>query len=94
MRACAYQVQILSSLSRTLYTGVINNLFRRVHEHRESKPDSLTARYRVTRLFDFEVFRQIASSIARETEIKDMTRTRKIELIKAMNSDWKDLLEE
>jgi putative endonuclease len=46
----AYFVYMMSSLSRTLYTGVTNDLERRVAEHKEGKPGSFTARYNVTRL--------------------------------------------
>ncbi len=46
----AYFVYVMSSLSRTLYTGVTNDLERRVAEHKEGKPGSFTARYNVTRL--------------------------------------------
>jgi putative endonuclease len=39
-----YFVYIMSSLSRTLYTGVTNDLQRRIYEHKERKPGSFTAR--------------------------------------------------
>jgi len=81
----------MSSLSRTLYTGVTNDLERRVSEHKEGKPGSFTARYKVNRLVHFEHFRDIDQAIAREKEIKRMTRRRKIELIESMNLDWRDL---
>lgn len=89
-----YYVYIMSSPSRTLYTGVTNNLERRVFEHRENKPGSFTARYHITRLVYYEEFGDINEAIARETQIKIMLRVRKIELIESMNPEWKDLSEE
>jgi putative endonuclease len=49
MRRRNYYVYIMSSLSRTLYTGVTNDLERRVGEHKEGKPGSFTSRYKVNR---------------------------------------------
>ncbi len=56
MRHHNYCVYIMSSLSRTLYAGVTNDLERRVGEHKEGKPGSFTARYNVNRLVYFEEF--------------------------------------
>jgi putative endonuclease len=86
-----YYVYMMSSLSRTLYTGVTNDLERRVAEHRQAPPGSFTARYRVNRLVYFEYFTDISQAISRETEIKHMTRRQKIEVIEAMNPEWRDV---
>ncbi len=94
MRDRTYSVYIMSSLSRTLYIGVTNDLERRVFEHKEGKPGSFTARYRANRLAYFEEFGEIDEAIAREKEIKRMTRRRKISLIESMNPEWRDLSEE
>ena len=88
-----YYVYIMSSLSRTLYTGVTNNLGRRVTEHREAPSSSFTARYHINRLSYFEEFRDVRLAIVREKEIKNLTRKAKIRLIESMNPDWKDLSE-
>ena len=73
MRQRNYHVYIMSSLSRTLYTGVTNDLELRLFEHKEGKPGSFTARYRVNRLVYGEEFSEIAQAIARKKEIKRMT---------------------
>ncbi len=86
-----YYVYILSSLSRTLYTGVTNDLDRRVFEHKQGEPGSFTARYHVNRLVYFEDFADVRFAIDREKEIKKMTRKQKIKLIESMNPEWKDL---
>ncbi len=88
-----YSVYIMSSPSSTLYTGVTNDLERRVFEHKEGRPGSFTSRYHVNRLVYFEEFGDIGEAIAREKEIKKMTRRRKIELIESTNSEWRDLCE-
>jgi putative endonuclease len=94
MRPRNYHVYIMSSLSRTLYTEVTNDLERRVLEHKEGKPGSFMARYNVNRLVYFEEFGDINQAIAREKEIKSMTRRRKIKLIESTNLEWRDLSQE
>ncbi len=74
MRQRNYHVCIMGSLSRTLYTGVTNDLERRVFEHKEGKPGSFTGRYRVNRLVYYDEFSDINQAIAREKEIKNITR--------------------
>jgi len=94
MRHHNYYVYIMSSLSRTLYAGVTNDLERRVGEHKEGKPGAFTARYNVNLLVCFEEFGDINQAIAREKEIKSMTRRQKIKLIESINSEWRDLSQE
>ena len=86
-----YHVYIMSSVSRTLYVGVTNDLERRVQEHKAATPGSFTARYNVNLVVYCEEFSDINDAIAREKEIKDMTRARKIKLIETVNSQWRDL---
>jgi putative endonuclease len=95
MGESSFYVYIMSSLSRTLYTGVTNDLERRAAEHKEGKgPGSFTARYNVNRLVYFEAFGDINEAITREKEIKRLTRKRKIRLIESLNPNWKDLSKE
>jgi putative endonuclease len=86
-----YYVYIMSCLSRTLYTGVTNNLERRVAEHKEGRPGSFTARYNINRLVYFEEFDDINQAISRESEIKQMARRTKVTLIESINPQWRDL---
>jgi putative endonuclease len=94
MRHHNYYVYIMSSLSRTLYAGVTNDLERRVGEHKEGKPGSFTARYNVNRLVYFEEFSDINQAIAREKETKSMPRRQKIKLIESTNPQWRDRSQE
>jgi putative endonuclease len=87
-------VYILSSKGRRLYTGVTSRLQVRVAEHKTKKhPESFTARYNIDRLVYYEQFGTIGEAIARESAIKNMHRSRKIEMILARNRFWQDLSE-
>jgi putative endonuclease len=88
-----YCVYILASRSRVLYTGVTNDLARRVHEHKQGLIPGFTQTYRVTRLVYFEEFADIRDAIAREKQIKGWVRGRKLELIETRNPTWADLAE-
>lgn len=87
----AYYVYILASWSRRLYIGVTNDLERRLYEHRIIGADSFTARYQISRLVHIEVFDNPADAIAREKQLKNWRREKKIALIEAQNPDWNDL---
>ncbi|WP_347274201.1 GIY-YIG nuclease family protein [Candidatus Kuenenia sp.] len=87
-----YSVYIMTNKNDTvLYTGVTNNLKRRVYEHREKRVDGFTKKYNVTKLVYYEIFRDVRNAISREKQIKGGSRAKKIELINGMNAGWKDL---
>ena len=86
-----YFVYILSSVHRTLYTGVTNDLQWRVYEHRKKLVEGFTRRYNVTRLVYFETHTYVLAAIAREKQIKKWSRSKKIALILSKNLQWKDL---
>jgi putative endonuclease len=84
-------VYILASRSRNLYTGVTNNLERRLIEHRDGLVPGFTSQYKIFRLVHFEVFNDIRNAIAREKEIKGWRREKKLWLIERDNPTWEDL---
>jgi putative endonuclease len=86
-------VYIIASKSRVLYTGVTNNLGRRICEHKEGLVPGFTRRYRIHRLVHYEIFGDIRSAIAREKQIKSWTRAKRVVLIEAGNPTWSDLAE-
>ena len=86
-----YWVYIMASRSRVLYTGVTNDLLRRVVEHKRGLIPGFTSKYRITRLVYFEAFGDIRDAIAREKEIKGWVRAGKIRLIEETNPTWDDL---
>jgi len=89
-----YFVYIMTSASGTLYTGMTNNLERRVFEHKHKLSPGFTQKYNVNRLVYFETFSQVQDAIAREKEIKGWIRKKKVVLIESVNPTWVDLSEE
>jgi putative endonuclease len=89
-----FHVYILAGKSGVLYTGVTNNLMRRVWEHKQKRIPGFTQKYNVTSLVWFEAHGRAMSAIAREKQVKGRGRTKKVALIEAMNPQWKDLSEE
>jgi len=87
-----FAVYIMSNNSMTLYTGVTNNLSRRVQEHKAGEGGEFTSRYHFDRCVYYELFDLITEAISREKEIKGWTRKKKIALIKSINPTWCDLV--
>lgn len=91
-----YYVYIMSSISNyTIYTGVTNDLVRRVYEHRTgADPDGFTTKYAVKKLVYYESTRDVLSAIEREKQIKSWSRKKKNTLIAGINPAWCDLYPE
>lgn len=83
----------MTNHSRTLYTGVTNDLLRRVQEHKQKLVPGFTVRYRITRLVYYEETNDIRAAIEREKQIKGWLRVKKISLIESINPGWEDLSE-
>jgi putative endonuclease len=87
-----YYVYIMTNKdNNVLYTGVTNNLQRRVFEHKESSVEGFTKEYRIKKLVYFEIFDDPKNAILREKQIKAGSRQKKIDLIESMNGGWADL---
>ena len=89
-----YYVYMMTNKSKTLYTGVTNDLTRRVFEHQQGLGGQFTRKYRITRLVYVEDTRDVHAALTREKQIKGWTRVKKIQLIEASNPAWKDLAED
>ena len=89
-----YYVYILASESGVLYTGITNDLNRRVGEHKDGKIPGFTKKYRVDRLVYYEAFGDVNAAIAREKQIKRWRREKKVALVETINSAWNDLSRE
>ena len=87
-------VYIMASRSGVLYTGVTNDLSRRVGEHKEGQNPGFTKRYKVTRLVYYESMPDVNVAIAREKQIKGWRREKRVNLIETTNRAWKDLASE
>ena len=90
-----YYVYILTNKNKNvLYTGMTNDLIRRVHEHRQHvDKNSFTSKYNVTNLVYFEETSDIKAAIEREKQIKSWSRMKKFFLIKEKNPAFEDLYE-
>lgn len=77
-----------------IYTGVTNDLNRRVYEHKEKLVYGFTKKYNVNKLVYFESTNDIYLAIQREKQIKAGSRKKKIELINSINPEWKDLYDD
>jgi putative endonuclease len=87
-----YYVYILCSKKNgTLYTGVINNIIRRVYEHKNKLAEGFTRKYSIDKLVYYELHESIELAILREKQIKHWKRCLRIELIVIFNPNWKDL---
>ena len=87
-----YFVYIMTNQKNTvLYTGVTNDLVRRVYEHKSKVSDGFTKRYNVNKLAYYEIAESAESAILREKQIKGGSRKKKIDLINSMNPEWNDL---
>lgn len=90
-----YCVYIMTNSRHTvLYTGVTNDLQRRVEEHKSGKGSAFTKKYNVNKLVFYESGDDINIAIAREKQIKAGSRKKKLDLINSMNPEWKDLSED
>jgi putative endonuclease len=90
-----YYVYIMTNkINSTLYTGVTNDLKRRVFEHKNKLVEGFTKKYNIDKLVFYEIYNDINNAIAREKQIKSGSRAKKIKLIEEMNSRWNDLFDE
>jgi putative endonuclease len=87
-----YYIYLLTNANLTvLYTGVTNDLARRVAEHKAGTHDGFTKQYNVCKLVYFETYPDINAAIAREKQLKAGSRAKKLALINADNPAWKEL---
>ena len=90
-----YYVYILTNWTNTvLYTGVTNNLERRLYEHKNDMIEGFTKKYRIHKLVYFEITSDVRVAIEREKQIKGWTRIKKNNLVESMNPKWLDLSEQ
>jgi len=89
-----YYVYMMSNWNdKVLYTGITNNLERRVYEHKNKLTKGFTAKYNINKLVYFEYTEDVTAAISREKQIKGWCRQNKNELIENTNPEWKDLSE-
>jgi putative endonuclease len=86
-----FSVYIMTNNNNTvLYTGVTNDLKRRVYEPKQDIAQGFTKKYRVHKLVYYQVVDDAYGAISREKQIKGGSREDKLKLIRAFNSEWQD----
>lgn len=90
-----YYIYLTTNHTNTvIYTGVTNDLVRRITEHKAGKGSMFTSKYKVTKLVYYEVYTDIYEALKREKQIKSGSRKNKIELIEKTNPNFVDLYNE
>ncbi len=90
-----YYIYIMTNqYQTTLYTGITNNLFRRVMDHKTGAGSQFSRRYNLTTLVYFEIFDDVKAAISREKQLKGGSRQKKMDLINSINPEWRDLSDE
>ncbi len=90
-----YYVYIMTNKRNTvLYTGITNDLKRRVYQHKKRLIDGFTKKYNIKKLIYYEVFEDPQNAILREKQIKAGARQKKVDLIERINKEWRDLYDE
>lgn len=91
MQTESYVYLLTNRYNNVLYTGVTNDLIRRIYEHKNKLVAGFTQKYNVDRLVYFEVCSGIVVAIEREKQIKGWSRKKKQDLINSLNPEWDDL---
>jgi putative endonuclease len=74
-----------------LCIGVMNSLWRRTWEHREGVRSAFPRITSAKNLFYYEWYRDVRDAIARESQLKKWSRSKKVALISRLNPSWRDL---
>ncbi len=91
MQKKGYTYILFNRKNGTLYTGVTNNLKKRIIQHKGKKFDGFTKKYAIDKLGYFEEHSEIRLALDREKAIKNLLRSKKIALIQSINPNWNDL---
>ena len=92
MKSHNYYVYVLTNYTNNVfYTGVTNDLVRRVYGHKQKLVDGFTKKYNLTKLVFYEHTTSVTAAIEREKQIKKFRRSKKMDLIKSFNPSWDDL---
>ena len=88
---CYYVYVLTNKGTNAFYTGVTNDIQRRISEHKQKLVESFTKKYDIIRLVYVEQFSNIYDAISAEKIIKGKSRQYKVDLIVSQNPQWKDL---
>lgn len=87
-------VYIMANDRPTLYTGVTNDILKRVRQHKQELIEGFTKKYHLHKLVYYEIVEGQLQAIIREKQIKDMNRADKLDMIRKFNPAFKDLYED
>lgn len=86
-----YVYIITNKPNGVLYTGLTNNLERRILEHKNKQIDGFSAKYNLSKLVYYEEFDNHHLAFEKERRMKKWKREYKLNLINQMNPNWIDL---
>lgn len=89
-----YTYILTNKYNNVFYTGVTNNLVKRIYEHKNKLQEGFTKKYNLTKLVYYEIHQDIKEAIIREKQIKNWHRNWKINLIIENNPELRDLYSE
>lgn len=81
----------MTNRSKTLYTGITNNIARRIQEHKSRQTKVFVKRYSIDELVYYDEYDNPQDAISREKQIKGWLRIKKVQLIEKSNPNWVDL---
>jgi putative endonuclease len=92
MREKYYYVYILMNIwNTTSYIGVTNSLSERIWQHKEKLVKGFTEKYNLNKLVYYEIFKDVVEAVEREKQLKRWSRKKKVDLIKKLNPEFRDL---
>ena len=90
-----YYIYIMTNQNNTtIYTGITNNLKRRVFEHKNKLVKGFTKKYSIDKLVYYEIFKDPGNAILREKRLKGSSRARKNKLVESVNPQWVDFYDQ
>ncbi|HET9419388.1 MAG TPA: GIY-YIG nuclease family protein [Chthoniobacterales bacterium] len=92
MRDYDFWVYIVTNRNHSvLYIGLTNSLSRRIWEHRQGSGANFPAAYQCKKLLYYEHYSNVHEAIARESQLKKWSRSKKVTLINRLNPSWLDV---
>ena len=86
-----YTYILTNNINTIFYIGVTNSIAKRLFEHRFELLEGFTKKYKLKKLVYVEEYNDIKEAIAREKQLKNWHRAWKINLIKKVNPEFKDM---
>jgi len=91
MKDKQYYVYILRNNGGMFYTGVTNDLVRRLYEHKNKLLEGYTSKYTINKLVYYEIYQDSLTAIEREKQVKKWNRKKKIMLISKTNPRFEEI---